>query len=888
MTSDIRQRLQQRLGHSYTLEEELGGGGMSRVFVANDTSLGRQVVVKVLPSDMAAEMSVDRFRREIHLAANLQHPHIVPLISAGDMDGLPYFIMPFVKGVTLRQRLNEIGEFPIAEALRVLREMASALAYAHENGIVHRDIKPENVLISGGSAVITDFGVAKALNSASILKAGSLTSVGVAVGTPAYMAPEQGTADPHTDHRADIYALGVIAYEMVAGSPPFSANSPQAMLAAHVMRTPEPISQRRPSVPRGLATLIMACLEKRPSDRPQSAVDVMRQLDLLQTTNGAAEIAPLNIAPPGKRLLVGRRPRLLISIAAGIGLALLALRELSSSREGRTGNTPPAKMLAVLPFENLGAPENAYFSEGMSDEVRGKLAGLPGLMVIARSSSVQYNKTTKTPQQVARELGVQYLLAATVRIEKTLNRSAAHVRVSPELIQIVKGAPITTWQEGFDADITDVFQVQTEIAQRVAQSLDVHLSDSGKSLLAQPPTQNVAAYEAFLRGEEASSSMSSGDPVSLQRAMRFYQRAIALDSTFGPAFARLSQVYATLYYNSPTGPSRHSPAEALAAAEKAVALAPARPDGRLALAYYYTNISGELGKAAEQLKLILNRDANNVRALGAASNLARVSGRWDEALEYARKSQMLDPRSGNAAQRFGRTLLALRRFEEARGPLDLAVALQPENIDAFYIRVSLELARGDQEAARRLLAKWPGTTTELASSFAFSDSDWLLDDSLQARMLTFSPEPFGGDRAVWGSSLASAYYRKGNVGRARAYADSAKNAIDAALRAEPKRVDLIILRARMLAYLGDTVRAASETVRALSLMPISRDSDIGTYVEDQAARIYLLIGQPDKALEHLEVVLRAPYSNLSRGWLRIDPNFAPLRGNARFERIVTQ
>ena len=259
---------------------------MSRVFVAHESSLGRKVVVKVLPPEMAAAVNLDRFRREIQLAAQLQHPHIVPLLAAGETDGLPYFTMPFVRGETLRARLAKGGELPVSETIRFLREVASALAYAHENSIVHRDIKPENVLVSGGSAVVTDFGVAKALSASSGAAGLSLTSMGVALGTPAYMAPEQATADPNTDHRADIYALGVMAYEMLTGYTPFQGRSPQATLAAHVTEKPDSITNRRSSVPPALASLVMACLEKRPADRPQTAAEVMHQLDALHTPSG--------------------------------------------------------------------------------------------------------------------------------------------------------------------------------------------------------------------------------------------------------------------------------------------------------------------------------------------------------------------------------------------------------------------------------------------------------------------------------------------------------------------------------------------------------------------------------------------------------------------------
>ncbi len=280
MTS-LRDRLQAALGAAYRLDDELGGGGMSRVFVAQEVRLGRQVVVKVLPPEMAAGVSAERFEREIRLAARLQHPHIVPLLTAGSAGDLLYYIMPRVEGQSLRARLAHDHELPVGETVRILRDVCDALAYAHAHGIVHRDVKPDNVLFSGKHALVTDFGVAKAVAQAT--GSTSLTSLGVALGTPAYMAPEQAAADPATDHRADIYAVGALAFEMLAGRPPFIGPSPQSVLAAHVSTAPEPVTKYRESTPPALAALIMRCLAKRPADRFQSAGEILDQLEQMVT-----------------------------------------------------------------------------------------------------------------------------------------------------------------------------------------------------------------------------------------------------------------------------------------------------------------------------------------------------------------------------------------------------------------------------------------------------------------------------------------------------------------------------------------------------------------------------------------------------------------------------
>jgi eukaryotic-like serine/threonine-protein kinase len=282
--TDLQSRLQTALGDAYRLERELGGGGMSRVFVARETRLGRQVVIKVLPPEMAAGVNVERFEREIQLAARLQHPHVVALLTAGADGDLLYYVMPLIKGESLRAKLAREGELPIGEAARILRDVADALAYAHSEGVVHRDIKPDNVLLSGHHALVADFGVAKAVTASS--GEASLTSLGVALGTPAYMAPEQAAAETHVDHRADIYAFGALAYEVVTGRPPFNLPTAQAILAAHVTQSPEPVTAHRAAVPPAMAELIMRCLAKKPADRWQKADDLRAQMEAMVTPTG--------------------------------------------------------------------------------------------------------------------------------------------------------------------------------------------------------------------------------------------------------------------------------------------------------------------------------------------------------------------------------------------------------------------------------------------------------------------------------------------------------------------------------------------------------------------------------------------------------------------------
>ena len=345
--SELRAQLPGTLGSAYSLQRELGGAGMSRVFVATETALGRTVVVKVLPPELAGDVNMDRFRREVRLAAALQHPHIVPVLAAGEMNGVPYYTMPFVEGESLRARLLSSGALPLNEVIGILRDVAKALAYAHAHGVAHRDIKPDNVLLSGGVAVVTDFGIAKAISDATRSTGRiSLTASGVSVGTPAYMAPEQAAADPATDHRADIYSFGCVAYELLTGQPPFADVPPSKRLAAQISRAPAPISSFRPDVPRALETLVMRCLERDAADRPQRADELTSALDSIVARRTAQVAIPTTLLVP---VVLGKV--LMLYVAAMLAVLLLLRGAMAWLR--MPASVLPAAMIVMalgLPF----------------------------------------------------------------------------------------------------------------------------------------------------------------------------------------------------------------------------------------------------------------------------------------------------------------------------------------------------------------------------------------------------------------------------------------------------------------------------------------------------------------------------------------------------------
>jgi eukaryotic-like serine/threonine-protein kinase len=885
--ADLREQLQGGLADRYRLERELGRGGMATVFLAQDVRHKRSVALKVLRPELALTLGPSRFQREIETVARLQHPHILAIHDSGDAAGHLWFTMPFVEGESLRDRLRRDGQLSVEEAVRITREAAQALQYAHEHGVIHRDIKPENLLLTpDGNTLVADFGIARGEAD----EDARLTSTGAVLGTPAYMSPEQGAGDRKVDARSDIYSLGCVLYEMLAGEPPFTAPTVQALIVKRLSAPAPDVSQARPSVPEHVGQAVSKALAPVAADRFPSAAEFAGALQVGPTGPGPrprVPDAPAASAKGGRRLPVA-------ATALGLGL-VIGLGVLFVWRRSHAGGGDPAdaKILAVLPFENLGDSADAYFADGMTDEVRGKLATLPGLQVIARASSNQYRGAGKPPQQIARELGVRYLLTATVRWEKRAapnvtpgdaSGAVDRVRVSPELVHVAGGAPVTQWQEPFDAALTDVFQVQTEIAGRVVQALGVALGSDERQQLAENPTRSLPAYDAYLKGEEF---WNSAGVRTLLKAVPHFERAVARDPTFVRAWTRLAQTEAILIRNIPAEALRGgvTPDRARRAAERAHALAPDAADGHLALGYYLGLVERDDAGALARFALGLRAAPNSVDLLMGAALAEHALGRWNEAMAHLQQAVALDPRTPQPVWLLGHTLLWLRRYAEAREALGHAQTLMPTNGRILRERAMVEVARGDLAAARAVVRRTaPGILADaLAAAFVEVDEDlgWLLDGPQQQHVLRLGPDAFEGDRLGWGIALASMHALRGDGLRTRAYADSARMAADSALRVAPRDEVVHSRLGVALAYLGRRAEAAREGERAVAL--VSREE--AAYLQHRLARIYLLLGQPEKALDQLEPLLKIPYY-LSPGWLKIDPTFDPLQGNPRFQRLV--
>ena len=875
-----------RLG-TYEILAPLGAGGMGEVYRARDSKLDRDVAVKVLPATVANDPdTLARFEREAKAVAALSHPNILAIHDFGRADGVAYAVTELLEGETLRGRLDGGTAVSQRQAIDYGLQISRGLSAAHERGIVHRDLKPDNIFLTkDGHVKILDFGLAKRVEAAPTgeqtnapTDAGH-TEPGTVMGTMGYMSPEQLRGLP-VDHRSDIFSLGTLLYELLSGQKAFKRHSASDTIAAILKEEPPELTSSGRNVSPALDHIVRHCLEKEPGNRFQSAKDVAFALSeasgpTTHTTSTGLQPLP---APGRRRWISVAAVLLIVAAAAAVFLSRRASRSAPSAAGG-------VKRVAVLPFENQGASEDDYFADGIADEIRGKLTSVPGLEVIARGSSTPYKKTTKTPQEIARELDAHYLLTATVRWQKGGDNNRVQVR--PELVEIREsGAPASRWQQSFDASITDVFQVQADIATKVAQAIGGALGASEAQRLSEKPTEDLAAYDAFLKGEAVSGGMSNTDPLSLRRALAFYEQAVALDPAFVQAWVRVSMANSSLYYWGL--PTRALDEGARQAAEKAVALAPKRPEGYQALGDYQRTVRTEFALALQQYEKGQSLGTPNVDLLVGAAISEASLGRWDAAVERLKQAARLDPRSVLPLRRLGDTLISTRRYKEAREVLDRALALAPSHLASIHSKASTFLGEGDLKGAQDTLqaASRAVGPTELAAYFAtYEDLVWVLDEKQRDLVLRLPPSAFDDDPATWALCMTQVYALKNDVANTRRYAELARAAYEAQLRDTPDNNQQHSLLGLSLAYLGRKEDAIREGTKGVELAPIEKDADGGPYNLVQMARIYALVGEPEKAIDLLESVLRIP-SNTSPAWLGINPYFEPLRQNPRFQKLV--
>lgn len=714
---------------------------MSRVFVVRDRRLDRDVVVKVLLPALAASVSVERFEREIRLAAQLQHPHMVPLLDAGHTaSGFPFYTMPLMRGESLRARMQQ-GSISASDAIAILLDVAKALTHAHAEGVIHRDVKPENVLLSGNSAMVTDFGIAKALTTARTAppdekSPGTLTQIGTVVGTPAYMAPEQAAGDPATDHRADIYSWGVMAYELLAGKHPFVDKlTAQQLFAAHMSETPPPFATGH------TAALVMRCLEKDPARRPQHASEIVQ---LLTSTTGIGE---------RKRGGKGVWP-LIGAVLVGIG-AVVVWRTSHAPPGSDVGNT-----IAVLPFVTVGNDSaHQFVADGLTDELATTLSKIPDLQVAARRSAFAFQGKSATPEEIGRSLGVRLLLDGSVR------RAGDRIRVTAQLTNAETGLAI--WSDAYGGNARDVFAMQDSIARAIAAALRLTLSSASQARLASERTTSLEAHDLYLQGRfEASAHTERGLRVSLQ----LFQRAAEIDPAYPLPWVGMADAYAWLADDYL--PAREAYPKAKDALNRAITLAPALAEAYVVLGWIRYAHDWDFASAESALRRAIVLDSSSAWAHSNYAFVLLALRRPDEALVEMKRALALDPLSPSLSANLEWLYLMRRQYEQVITQHAVTQRLAPTYFfgDSWVGAAYRELRRypesiGAYEQAQTMLGERP--LPGAAITYARSGDTTRARRELQ-RLLTYAKQ-----RHVKPETIAQVYANLGQRDKAFEWLDRA-------------------------------------------------------------------------------------------------------------------
>jgi len=905
--------LAEALAGRYDLDRMLGRGGMATVYLARDPRHRRRVALKVLHPELGARLGPRRFRREIETAANLSHPHILPLHDSGSAAGLLYYVMPYVNGESLRERLRRKGRLPVPEVLRVVREVADALDYAHRHGVVHRDVKPENILLDeDGHALVADFGIARAdQHDAAGTAAGladvspdSLTGQGRVIGTPAYMSPEQARGRHDIDGRSDEYGLACVAFELLAGSAPFTGSSDE-QLAERPKQTPPSLAARRPDLPVAADAVIARALALAPDARFDTTTAFAEAL-AVSISDAPSLVSPNG--PPGAARDSAKsgsvRPSRLRALVVGAGLtAASALIATLVVRDPRAARAPPATpgppVLAVLPFENLGPATDAYFADGLTDELTGRLAAVSGLRVIAGASARQYKASTKGPQQIARELGATHLLTGTVRWERPADSAVAgtgRVRVRPELVRAADHA--TVWTEPVEGSLEDVFLVQASVAERVAAALHVALLGRERRAAAAPPTRSLAAYDAYLRAV-AIGARSLSSVTARTAAVAELERAVVLDPTFAAAHARLALAYGGIYF---VNGDPAVLAQMRASAERAWALDSTLIDSRHARVGYLV-WAGDLEGAHRAVNALVAAAPGLAVAHDQLGAVEDVLDHVDASIASYQRAAILDPRSPGAVERIATLNQRAYRYAESVRYRERHLALDPEDAVSYWNYMMCYLGwRADTVAARRVAERGgpalAGMLVRLPNDGGMAvlwhrllgPAVWRVRDTLS--LAGYSAGDGGLPAELYLLMKIRHFALTDSPERVRAYADSAVAQLAPALR---RAADVTLYQtysrrailAEAYARLGRDADAAREIDRYVAEVRAEHHpSDVPNALVN-AAYVDVLAGRRDDAVARLAEALRLPAGiYISPALLRADASWAPLRGHPGFERML--
>jgi serine/threonine protein kinase/Tfp pilus assembly protein PilF len=887
----------------YELLEEIGRGGQGVVYRAHQKSLNRTVALKVIGlGPWTTEAHLKRFRREAEAAASLDHPGIVPIYEVGEREGCCYFSMKFVEGGQL-DKVVKHAPLPTRQAVELIAKIARTVYYAHEHGILHRDIKPGNILLDAeGEPLLTDFGLARLVESES-----TITRTWDVMGTPSYMAPEQAkgnqgaavssgdvasakAASPPTSSKLaraiDVYGLGAVLYQLVTGQPPFAGGTTYETIKLLLETEPRQPRLLNPKIDRDLNIICLKCLEKDPMRRYPSALALAEDLEhwLKQEPIRAHRTG---IFARGRKW-VRRNPTSALLAASLIALAAAAGWIVWKS-ESEFVPRPVPNGVAVLPFENLSLdPENAYFAEGIHEEILTRLASIAGLKVISRTSTQQYQNKPKNLREIAKQLG-----AANI-VEGSVQKAADQVRVNVQLINAQTDSHL--WADTYDRKLTDIFGVESEIAKRIAESLQAKLTVREQQALAAKPTNNPEAYDAYLRGL-ASEARFAGQYDLRKEAIGFYERAVQLDPNFAIAWARLSRAQAFIFLNfvEPTAARRDAAKSALENAQK---LAPNSPETLLALGYYQYWVLRDYAFAKITFGRVSQMLPGNSDVLTALGRVARRDGHWDQSIGYFEAALLLDPRNVQLLSEAALTYAIRREFPVALKLYDRVLNITP-NDETMALKASIYQAQGNLPEAARFLAQTNERTPD-EDTFEIKITQLRLERNygeairlLQARLAHF---PFDSDYYKANEQVDLAFMERlaGDTAAARITAKQACYTLEELYRDEPDRATFAAHLSEAYALMGQKDLALKIAERPIMLYPRTRDAMRGPAFEENLALIQTIVGDNSRAISALAQLLQTPYESwlydlcITQPLLSLDPLWDPLRGDRAFQKICEE
>ena len=862
----------------YNILEKLGEGGMGVVYLAEDTKLERKVAIKFLPRQIAGNSDErKRFEIEAKAAAALNHPNIATIHAIEETDDDLFLVMEYITGKHLKDYINS-KPLPVEEAIDIATQISKGLQAAHQKGIVHRDIKSANIMnTEDGQVKIMDFGLAKFRGSA------QLTKVGTTLGTAAYMAPEQARGE-ETDQRADIWSFGAVFYEMLTGHPPFKGEYEQALIYNLLHEDVVPVSKLNQDVSVDINAIISKCLEKEKEQRYQSMDEVLADLQ----AGSQSRLHPTHVAPMGspandhlaKKRSIKLWPVLIVIFLSALISAWFLLRP------ARDQKGSSKKMMVVLPFINLGNTDDEYFADGLTGEITSKLSGLSGLGVIARSSAMQYKKSSKSLQQIGEELGVQYVLEGTVQWEQA-SSGKKRVRVNPELIEVENATQI--WSKPYEANFANVFELQTNIASTVAEALNLTLISSEKKILKEKITQNSEAYDLYLRAKVYETDITHEENTRI--AEKMFKEAISLDENFAAAYAGLSTVQSNMYweYWARTEENlKNSEANAL----KALALNPDLPAAYVAMGNYYYHGKLDYESAIHEYKRALELQTENVEAKNGIGFVKRRQGRMREAINYFEETLKLDPRNYETVYSVGETYILLREYDKGLEFLEKSINIAPDSRSPFRFKaIAILLKSGNIEESRKTILD--AIENKVGVDYVPFKSQLYLFDILERKYDQALLNLRGIKELSWQFYYQPADLLKGfayrfsnNESKARESFTSAIKILQEAIKENPNDSRLYTSLGLAYAGIGQKDEAINQGKKGVELLPMEREAWRGSYRLLDLAQIYTMVGEYDLALESIEKLLSSPTDAFGIWLLKLHPIWDPLRNEPGFKKLL--